>query len=182
MGFRFVYLLIAVFIAATLQSCGGRVTGGGAMLIYIPYVEDVVVPDVITAGEPFQMQIRISAQLDQSVLNEESTYVTTQGSGINYILGRNNGTYNNGGFAAFAIIENFSGNIPDDGNRREVVTISRLIAETGPYSIYVPSARTRELGGSALEVSISEGGGFTYPSESDLIEYREIVVNVLPAE
>src|SRR5690606_24542851 len=116
----------------------------------------------------------------KAALNMDTTYITEQGGADHYIAGRNNGVYNDGGFSSFAIIKNSQGSIPLDSNRRENVFKSHVINQAGLLSIYIPTTRTREQGGSSMSYHISEGGYFVYPRESDLIEYREIVVEVLP--
>lgn len=170
-------LLFLISSLLFLQGCGSP--SGFKAQMYFPYVEEVILPDTIRANEVFQVAIRTSTMQDESLMNVENTRIDSGGK-INYNVGVSTGLYEKGNFIGFGIIRTGPAAIPNSENTRDIYTSNVLFEEPGTNYLYVPSTRQSSQGGSSMEFLIFQGGGFEYPPESDLIEYREIVVEVLP--
>jgi hypothetical protein len=71
-------ILVILPVLVLAIGCGNHIVdqdttdpGNGAIIVtaYMPYVEDVIIPDTIYAGEDFSLTVRLSSALEPRLLN-----------------------------------------------------------------------------------------------------------------
>ena len=174
-----ILLIALVSIAALLAGCGSP--SSDPMLIYIPFIEEIDVPQRITAGEEFALNIQISTDSRPDLLTGDKVLLSGLSQTTAFDSGVIQGKYENGKFLPIAL-ELVESIVPQQLSvAGGEIQLNLLFSDAGSTYIYLPSTRAAASGGAAVSVD-STLGEYQYPPESDLIEYREIVIEVLPAE
>ncbi len=141
---------------------------------YVPYVESVSTPKAVRVGEEFMISATLSTVSDPALTTSDGYGISKGGRSFGFFNGVSDGKYQDGKFLEFHIS---SLNRDADTNSGQV-EFSFVYGTPGTAYFYLPGARHRRDGGITFQdLGVSN---FSYPSESDLIEYREIVVEVLP--
>ncbi len=134
--------------------------------VYIPYVEDVVIPDTIIAGQPFEVTLRLSTALKPELLN---------GISREYALPREE--YSGDTFIGLAI---YLGDNPSEYEPvfEHTVEFFHVFVRDEKDTLRIQTADSPEWGG--LEVMMNITQGYTHPHEH--LIWREYPINVVPAE
>ena len=134
--------------------------------VYIPYVEDVIIPDTIIAGQPFEVTLKLSAALKPELLN---------GISSEYVLPRSQFSGDNSIGLAIHLWDN-----PTDFDPvfEHSVQIHQNLVRPEMDALQVNTADSPEWGG--LEVMMNTTQGQFYPHEH--LVWREYPINVVPAE
>lgn len=134
--------------------------------VYIPYVEDVLVPETIVAGQPLEVTLKLSAALRPELLNgisREYALPYTTPSGDNFI-----------GVAVYL------GENPSDYEpvHEHTVEVYHAFVRDEKDTLRIQTADSPEWGG--LEVMMNITQLRFYPH--DHLIWREYPINVVPAE
>lgn len=138
---------------------------------YVPFVEDVTIPDLITANIPFDVTARLSAELSPDILrgNDVRKYEPF----LVYILPNGIG-----------VVEiRLSVNLADISNTdalAEEVTVQIQPLTAGEYVFRIETADSREWGG--MELIISDSDKNDVPHNSQHLKILEIPFTVLPPD
>ncbi|GEM_PF-1278412 len=134
--------------------------------VYIPYVEDVVIPNTIISGQPFEVTLRLSTALKPELLNGISReyalpqwqYSGDTSIGLTVYLGDNPSDY-------APVYEH-------------AVEFHPHYVRDHKDTLRIQTADSPEWGG--LEVLMNITAGFAHPHEH--LVWREYPINVVPAE
>jgi hypothetical protein len=149
--------------SSTVIPDAGESTGQKWITAYIPYVEEVILPEDIYAGEDFFVTLWLSSMLEPRLLKgEPRNKILALG-----VLYTQKGTW---------CIEPWMGAIlPDEGPIVDQITIALPGLPPGEWEIGVVSPKTRELGGMSAQYEIAEGGGAYSPD----VETRIYPISVI---
>lgn len=170
------YKLFLVIFTMLLSSCGGE-KQFSQQSQHVPYIDELIYPASVELGEDIVIFAELSTDLNPALTSDNGGSLVLGVSSPSYFQGVMDGKYQHGQFLGFFISSELS-NPTQQANRVEfrIPTI-----EIGQKFFYIPSVATAASGGTSFQ-TLGSSSPSVYPPESDLIEYREIVVNVLPAQ
>jgi len=147
---------------------------------WLPFIEDVEIPGDIHALRDFYITLSLSTDIDQNLLNPEVyTFI------VKYDSKRSDGTHTY--TYRHCLVPQDDCSSPwlqeTEGNR---VPLRVQFSEPGNHVLRIPTAATREQGGTAIQIAYGPPeawSAFTYhPRFPDIAMYREYPVTVLPPE
>ncbi|MEZ5337146.1 MAG: hypothetical protein R3F46_02685 [bacterium] len=167
-------LILAVLLAGICCACQPPFYPLENSQKYVPYLESVSAPEKVRVGEQFTISASLSTARDPALLVNPEYGISRGGRSFGFLSGVQDGSYRDGQFLEFHI----STLLSDADSTADQVEFSFTYGTPGKAYFYLPGARHRRDGG----VSFTELGvaNSSYPRESGMIEYREIVVEVLP--
>jgi hypothetical protein len=146
----------------------------------MPFIEDVEIPGDIHALRDFHITLNLSTDADQNLLNPEAFSFI-----VKYDSKRTDGSYTYTYRHCLVPQDDYScqGLQIMEGNQ---VRLRVRFHEPGNHVLRIPTAATREQGGTAIQIAYGPPesmSAFTYhPKFPDVATYREYHVTALPPE